>query len=282
MTCPIYRDKSLFARPLVQWATENDKKVNVIWLELNGCSGNIISILNGEDPDFRFFIGQMINLQYNNSLMAAEGDQAYERFLEILDTEFILIAEGAVALKNNGLYNVIGSFRGRAISGARALELAGRYAKYVLALGTCASYGGISAAAPNPSQSISVVDYLDREVIRLPGCPGHPEWLMGTVAHLIYFGKPELDEDKRPILFYGITIHDRCPRRSFFDKQIFAEKLGDPECMLKLGCKGPITRTDCPIVRWNTSDNWPIGVNTPCIGCAEKGFPDAMEPFITF
>lgn len=83
-------------------------------------------------------------------------------------------------------------------------------------------------------------------------------------------------------MFYGSTIHDNCPRRSYFDKGIYAKKLGDKECMFKLGCRGPVTRTDCPIRRWNDRLNWPIGDNTPCIGCAHSGFPDKMGPFIRY
>jgi len=116
----------------------------------------------------------------------------------------------------------------------------------------------------------------------VPGCPGHPDWITGTIASLIYFGKPELDADNRPKVFYGITIHDRCSRRSFFDNGIFAKALGDVECMFKLGCRGPVTKTDCPTRQWNGYVNWPIKDNTPCIGCAQERFPDGMEPFVRY
>lgn len=253
-----------------------------MWLEACGCSGNIISLLNAEDPDVLYLLRQMVNMTYNNSLMAQEGEDAFERFIATLDTEFILVVEGAVSTKNNGLYNVIARYNGELITGMKAVSLAGEKAKYVLAVGTCASYGGPSAAAPNPSSSISVYDYLTREVIRVPGCPAHPQWVISTLAHLICFGLPPLDEENRPLVHFNRTIHDLCPRRSYFERGIFAEKLGDKECMFKLGCRGPITRTDCPLRRWNDSINWPIGDNTPCIGCARKGFPDAMEPFVRY
>jgi len=83
-------------------------------------------------------------------------------------------------------------------------------------------------------------------------------------------------------MFYSITIHDRCPRWSYFDNGIFAEKLGDNTCMFKLGCRGPITPIDCPVRMWNNHVNWPVKCDTPCIGCAQFGFPDAMEPFISY
>lgn len=285
--CPVLESKRRIPRQIIDIAIEDinqrrNRKINLIWLEACGCSGNIISLLNAENPDVIYLLNQMVNLTYNNSLMALEGEKAFEKFLETLSTEFILVVEGAVSIKNDGLYNVIAKYEDKLITGMEAVTLAGKKAKYVLAVGSCASYGGSSAASPNPSLSKSVYDYLDKEVIRVPGCPSHPQWVIGTIAHIISFGKPELDEENRPIIFYGITIHDICPRRSYFENGIFAKKLGDKECMFKLGCRGPITKTDCPLRRWNGSINWPIGDNTPCIGCARNGFPDAMEPFVRY
>ncbi|NOH15699.1 hydrogenase small subunit [Clostridium cochlearium] len=285
--CPILKSKQSIPRQVIDLTLENikknkDKKINLIWLEASGCSENIISLLNAEDPDVIYLLREMVNMTYNNSLMAEEGERAFERFLETLDTEFILVVEGAVSTKDNGLYNVIAKYNDKYITGMEAVAMAGKKAKYVLAVGTCASYGGPTAARPNPSESKSVYDFLDRKVIRVPGCPSHPIWAIGTLAHIILYGEPELDRENRPIIFYGVTIHDRCERRAYFDKGIFASKLGDKECMFKLGCRGPITRTTCPLRRWNDTINWPVGNNTPCIGCARNGFPDLMEPFVRY
>ncbi len=259
-----------------------DSKINAIWLEATGCSGNIISLLDAKNPNALYFLEQMVNLTYNNSIMAKEGQQAFDIFLNTLDTEFILFVDGAVALKNNGKYNIVARNNEKDITALEAVKMAGERAKYVIAVGTCASHGGISAAYPNPSQCVSISKVLNREVINLPGCPCNPRWVIGTVAHIITKGKPALDNLNRPLLFYGHTIHDRCPRRSFFDRGIFASKLGEESCMFKLGCRGPVTRTDCPINKWNGHVNWPIGDNTPCIGCAQAYFPDGMEPFINY
>lgn len=261
---------------------EENKKLNAIWLESSGCSGNIISLLNASNPDVLYFLKNMVNITYNNSIMAKEGEQAFEVFLETIETEFILFIDGAVSLKNFGAYNVIANYKDDEITALEAIRMAGTKAKYVLAVGTCASHGGISAAKPNLSQCVSVSEVLEREVINLPGCPCNPHWVVGTVGHIISKGKPELDSLNRPILFYGVTIHDMCPRRSFFEKGIFATKLGEETCMIKLGCKGPVTKTDCPKVQWNGHVNWPIGDNTPCIGCANSDFPDGMEPFVKY
>lgn len=259
------------------------KKKNLIYLELNGCSGNIISLLNGQNPDFAYMFQSMVHLQYSNSLMAAEGEQAIEKLMNALEDEYILAVEGAVALKNNGLYNVIGSWKGEPLTGLQAAKMLGEKAKHIFAVGACATHGGVSAAKPNLSESVGLQTVLpDRKMIKLPGCPVHPDWFLGTLAYLLLYGEPETDNLGRPLMFYSTLIHDRCPRRPFFDRGIFAEKLGDKTCLFKLGCRGPVTRTDCPTRQWNGHVNWPIGDDTPCIGCAQFGFPDAMAPFISY
>jgi hydrogenase small subunit len=261
---------------------QRDKKINAIWLEVTGCSGNIISLLNSENPGLYEVLTNIVNFTFNNTLMGAEGDFAFERFLETLDTEFILLVDGAVSTKENGNYNIIANYKGKMITALEGIKMAGEKAKYVVAVGTCASYGGISAAKPNPSESKSVQEVLNRPVIRLPGCPCHPDWVVGTLAHLVGYGVPELDSEGRPIIFYGFTIHETCTRRGFFDKGIFAKNFGEEGCMFKLGCRGPVTRTDCPRRKWNGYVNWPIGDNTTCIGCAQPYFPDGMEPFVRY
>jgi hydrogenase small subunit len=258
------------------------QKKKLVWLELNGCSGNIISLLNGSEPDFEFMIEEMVDLVYDQSLIACEGERAMDVLFSLLDQEFILAVEGAVATKNNGNYQIIGKWRGNEITGLDAVRTFGEKASHVIAVGACASHGGVSAGSPNPAQCVSVQSLLNKKVINLPGCPCHPEWFLGTLAHLLYYGEPQLDELGRPVFLYGITIHERCERRSYFDSGVFATKLGDPTCMFRLGCKGPITQIDCPIRKWNDRVSWPVQANTPCIGCAQFGFPGRMEPFINF
>jgi hydrogenase small subunit len=258
------------------------EKKNLIWLELTGCSGNIISLLDGVDPDFKTLATKLVNIIYDNSLMAAEGEAPMEKLFAAAAGEYILAVEGAVSTKENGLYNVIGRYRGKPVTAKSAVEALGEKASYVIAVGTCAADGGISAAAPNPGECSNVQNLLTRKVIQLPGCPCHPDWFMGTLADILLHGEPDLDQRNRPLLFYSTLIHDICPRRPYFNQKKFAVKLGEKECMFKLGCRGPVTRVDCPIIQWNNGVNWPIGDNSPCIGCAMFGFPDLMEPFINY
>ena len=102
----------------------------------------------------------------------------------------------------------------------------------VVAIGTCATYGGIPAANPNPTNSKGVGDILKESRIKVPyinvsGCPPHPDWMAGTIAHVLLYGIPELDELKRPKLFYGKLIHDNCPYRSYFDEEQYAKRFSD-------------------------------------------------------
>jgi len=286
-SCPVYENSMETTRTLLDKVKEcivyrTFHKKNLVWLELTGCSGNIISLLDGENPDFQFLIQQMTNLVYSNSLMVSEGKKAMQRLIDVQNTDFILAVEGAVATANDGLYNVIGRLEGKPLTALQAVKMLGEKASHVIAVGACATHGGVSAAKPNPSQSVSVQSVLNRKVIKLPGCPCHPDWFIGTIAHILLYGEPELDNKDRPLLFYSNLIHDRCTRRSYFDNGIFANKLGDKTCMFKLGCRGPVTRIDCPTRKWNEYVNWPIECDTPCIGCAQFGFPDQMEPFISF
>ncbi|HVI41075.1 MAG TPA: hydrogenase small subunit [Anaerovoracaceae bacterium] len=273
-------EKLDIAGRLVQ--TADPPQMKMVWLELNGCSGNIISLLNGSEPDFEYMISDMVNLVYDQSLIPCEGERAMDMLFSVLDQQFILAVEGAVSTKNNGNYQIIGKWKGTEITGLDAIRLLGEKALHVIAVGACASHGGVSSGSPNPAQCVSVSSVLNRKVINLPGCPCHPEWFLSTLEYLLHYGEPQLDEQGRPVFLYGITIHQRCERRSYFDAGVFATHLGEPTCMFRLGCKGPRTPIDCPIRKWNDRVSWPVQANTPCIGCAQFGFPDKMEPFVTF
>ena len=238
-SCPNFSMRLETAFVLVHKAIDAVKeksiqKRNLIWLELTGCSGNIISLLDGSNPDFKSLANQMINFIYDNSLMAAEGEAAMEKLFGIIGGDYILAVEGAVSMKDNGLYNIIGKRRGRSVTAYEAIKKFGEQAAYVIAVGTCASDGGISAARPNPAECVGIQSLLNRKVIKLPGCPCHPDWFMGTLAYLMLIGEPELDPRQRPLMFYSTLIHDICPRRPYFDQGIFASKLGEKTCMFKL------------------------------------------------
>ena len=273
-----------FIKGAIEKSRNSNKKPNCIWLETSGCFGEVISLLNGDDPDIIYLLNEMVNMTFYNSIMSDQGEEAYKHILDTLeeDRDLIFIVSGAIPL--NERFAIVGKYEGREISALEAIKTIAPKAKYIVSIGTCACYGGPTAAKPNVSNAVDVATALDsKDVIRVPGCPANPIWMLGTLGYLVYFdATPPLDYQQRPVTFYGTTVHDNCPRRKYFDSEVYATKYGDKECMFKLGCRGPMTRTLCPINRWNQSDNWPIGDNTTCIGCAAKGFPDEMEPFVRY
>jgi hydrogenase small subunit len=268
-------------------------EVPVVWLQGGGCSGCSVSLLNAESPTITELLlgevvpGKHVNLLWHPNISASQGAQ----FLEIMDEvkkrpagSFVLVVEGTVPTKDDGVYCEVGERSGKPVSLLEhVLELSPR-AMAVLAIGTCAAFGGIPAAPPNPTGSKSVTAVLAEHgittpVVNIPGCPPHPDWFIGTVAAVLIGGLEmvKVDEHGRPLAFYGKLIHDNCPRRGQFDQGMFAKDFSDDGCLYKLGCKGPVTHSDCPIRKWNGGVNWIIGSGHPCMGCVEPTFPYGMD-----
>ena len=256
----------------------------IIYLETNTCGGDILSILNSLTPTLKELFFSDKGLLFSNTLSAAEGNMAIKQLFGAAEEnkgKFILVVEGSISTAANGRYAVIGHREnGEPITSVEALKILAPQAKFVVCSGTCSSFGGPYAANPNPSGSKSVSQVIGEPVVNVSGCPVHPDWMMGTLTHLMLYGFPQLDIHRRPTLFYGKLIHDYCQRRQFYDNGKFAKKLGDPECMYKLGCKGPSTFSDCPSREWASLHyNWPVKANSPCIGCTSPEFPDGDSPF---
>ena len=272
------------------------KELPVVWLQGAACTGCTISLLNSASPTIKNILidqvipGVHINLRFHATVMAGAGEPAIE-LLESTAKEkeggYVLVAEGAIPTATEAVYGSIGERGNKPVTMQTRLEELARKAMAVLAVGTCASFGGIPAAAPNPTGCKPVSEILkakgiNKPLINIPGCPPHPDWIVGTVASILLYGLPkaeDLDDNLRPLLFYGKLIHENCPRRAYFDEGKFAKKPGDEGCLYELGCKGPITYADCPLRRWNDGTNWVIGAGAPCNGCTQPEFPDLTTPF---
>ena len=271
------------------------KELPVIWLQGAGCTGCSVSVLNSVSPSIKNVLidevipGQHVNLRFHPTLMAGEGDAVIEVLDKTAQQEkggYVLVVEGAVPTAQGGIHCVIGEKKGGKVTLVSRLESLASNALVVVALGTCASYGGISAASPNPTQCLSVGEVLKAAkittpVVNIPGCPTHPDWFVGTLASVLLFGLPgpeDLDEIGRPKAFFGALVHDNCTRRAYYDENKFAKKLSEPGCLYELGCKGPVTYADCPTRLWNNGVNWCVGSGAPCMGCCEPGFPDLVSP----
>ncbi|MFH1560860.1 MAG: hydrogenase small subunit [Chloroflexota bacterium] len=276
-----------------QLFAEAAQEVPVIWLQAGTCTGCSVSVLNTLSPKIQNVLvdqvipGKHFSLRYHATVMAGAGDLAMKAIEDAARVKggYLLIMEGAVATRDGGVYCEIGEKDGEGITALEHLEKLGRDAMAVVALGTCATNGGIPAAEPNPTGCKGVRDIfadkgIDTPVINLPGCPPHPDWVIGTVATVLIggLGAVEMDAEGRPLAFYENLIHDLCPRRSFYDTGQFAKKFSDPYCLFPLGCKGPVSYADCPTRLWNSGTSWCIGASHPCIGCVHPGFPDAVSP----
>jgi Ni,Fe-hydrogenase I small subunit len=146
-------------------------------------------------------------------------------------------------------------------------------AKAAILLGTDACFGGIRASGADVAGIEALCKQEKTPLIKLPGIPVPPHHLLGTLSHLEYFGFPRLDGLRRPLLYYGETVCQQCERRDDLETGRFAQVLGASGCLLRLGCKGPITHNSCSKVRWNGGENWCVGAGGPCTGCSEPGFP---------
>jgi len=267
--------------PLVAEATELMNRVPVIWIELQDCAGNSEALLRSAAPTVDDLLFDVLSLEFQETLQAAAGhdaDKQLEEAVHHFKGQYLLFVEGAIPMANKGQYGTIGA------SGETFHDHLIRMAKdsaAVVAVGTCATFGGVPAAAPNPTGAVGVMDLVKgKPIVNIPACPANPANMVGVILHFVLTGQiPELDSLLRPKFAFGYRIHDNCERRAHFDAGEFVEEWGDEGaknnfCLYKVGCKGPMTFNNCSIVRYNEGTNWPIGVGRGCIGCSEPDFWD--------
>lgn len=259
------------------------KKPTVLWIQGAACSGCSMSLLNSVHPDLKALLTEIINLRHHPQLGGVSGQSALEHLRQAAEQargKFLLIVEGAVPTAAGGNYCTVGvDAQGQAITFQALVKDLAAKASLVMAVGTCAAYGGAAAAKPNPTGCKGLNALVDAEkLINVPGCPPHPDWIVGTLAHLVMYGRPEVDDFGRPKMFYGGVVHDNCPRRQYFDNSTFALTFGEPGCLLEVGCKGPMTFADCSLRQWNGGTNWCIRSGSPCISCTHPEFPAGSLP----
>jgi len=265
-------------------------EIPVIWFQGATCTGCTISVLNGVSPSIKNVLldelvpGKHVNLRFQTTIMAGAGKLVMEILEDTMERkrgEYVLVVEGAIPTAEGGAIGTIGERPFLEV--VRGLA---EWASLAIALGTCASFGGIPSGRPNPTGARGLSEVLEEAgigapVVNIPGCPPHPDWFIGICAHLALFGPPkpeELDELRRPKLFYGKLLHDNFPRRGLFDTGRMAKRPGEEGCLYEVGCKGPLTYSDCPLRKWNGGVNWCVDNSHPCIACCEPTFPDVVSP----
>lgn len=264
-------------------ALTSKKRPTVVFLQNSECTGCAEALLRTVEPYIDELILGMISLDYIETLQAAAGERAEEALHEAVSKgDYICVVEGAIPTGNKGVYGKI--------AGKTMYDLTKDVvtkAKAVISIGNCASFGNVPAAKPNPTGAMGVNEAyasLGVKAINIAGCPPNPINFVGTVVYFLEKGSiPELDENNRPLMFYGKTVHEQCPRLKFFEEDKFAPSFDSEEarqgyCLYQLGCKGPYTYNNCPTAKFNQV-NWPVQAGHPCIGCSEPGFWDELSPF---
>jgi hydrogenase small subunit len=246
----------------------------ILWLQGLSCSGCTVSLLNSDNPGPAEIITRYMSLGFHSTLSAATGRvgmDAVEAMIAKSKEQYILVVEGAMPV---GMPSAC--VMGQQEMGQLFLRAAAN-AKTIMAVGTCAVFGGIPAAEDNPTGAAPVEQLMrqkniDVPLVALPGCPAHPDWIVGTLAHLLKFGMPTLDQKHRPVAFFDRTIHAQCTRSHDYDNDRFALKFGDQGCLHELGCMGIKTLADCPLRLWNCGTNTCTRCGGLCIGCTSETF----------
>ena len=251
----------------------------VIWLSFQECTGCTESLTRSFGPSLEELIFDFISLDYHHTLQAASGEAAEaarQRSMELNKGKYVVVVDGSVPTADGGVYSTIAGQTNVAML-AETIE----HAAAVIAVGTCACFGGLPEADPNPTGAVPISRLAGaKPLINIPGCPPLPQAMTGTIAHILSFGKlPELDHLGRPRAFFAESIHDRCYRRPFYERGMFARAFDDEGaregwCLYELGCKGPVTYNACASLKWNGGVSFPIQSGHGCIGCSEPRFWD--------
>ena len=248
---------------------------SVLWLQgaaCTGCSESFLNRISSTDPKTAAdVLIKSINLMYHPNLMALAGEDAVDQAEAAYNKGgYVLAVEGGVPTALGGNTCWAWSVSGREVTFREVVTtLAGR-ASAILCVGTCASWGGIPAAPPNPTGVKGVRAVTGKNTINIAGCPPHPDWIVWAVVQLLLKNSITLDSYGRPRTLFSRTVHDRCPR----EERDEAHRFGvDNLCLEELGCRGPHTRGNCPTLLWNNRTNWCVDANALCIGCTDPQFP---------
>ena len=286
-------------------------EVHAFWIAGMSCDGCSIGAVGATAPSVESLllgvVSGMPKLILHHPVLAVEAGDAFVHPFYLaeagkLDAPYVVILEGSIpderiAAETGGYWSACGveireDGTHRPIPSAEWVKRLAPGAAAVIALGTCATWGGIPAAAGNPTGAMSLMDFLGRDyrsafglpVINIPGCSPIGDNFTETVATILLFLQglgplPEFDELGRPAWLFNETVHTRCVRAGYYEEGTFAEKYGDKECLVEVGCWGPVVQ--CNITSRGAINHMGGCMNTGgiCIGCTMPGFPDRFAPF---
>ncbi|MDP9024999.1 MAG: hydrogenase expression protein HypE [Candidatus Eremiobacteraeota bacterium] len=290
-------------------APPTDTVVNVLWIPAGlSCDGDSVALTAAMQPSIEEIalgaLPGLPNVRFHWPLIeySLGGAEFLEAFFKAGRGEldpFVLVVEGSIAneaLNTNGGYftgfgNKPGTDQPMTFSGW--IDLLAPKAWAVLAVGTCATYGGIHAMAGNPTGAMGILDYLGWDwkssagvpIVCVPGCPIQPDNLSETILYLLWQAAGiapmiPLDEAGRPTWLFGATVHEGCDRGGYYEQGDFATEYDSPKCLVKLGCWGPVVKCNVPKRGWMGGIGGCPNVGGICIGCTMPGFPDKFMPFM--
>ena len=252
------------------------KKTTVVWFTAISCNGNTHSLLSANSSRFELFLNSF-DFIYHPSLTI---DKSLEDILNQEEKIDFLLIEGSIS-SHKDFFTICDDSTFNHFN-----KLASK-ANYIIAVGSCASYGGVHSkfvqnddiCSINEAINKDILENLKHKIVNLTGCPVHPEWILQTLFTLKTFGKIVLDEVGRPIELYGSLAHHGCTKNEYFEWKVeggFGQKEG---CLFyDQGCRGPMTHSSCNKILWNDISS-KTRVGMPCIGCTEMDFPrnDMLE-----
>lgn len=271
-----------------------DQGVKLVWIQGLCDTSCSVSLLQASDPDIYDAIKELtVKISFHPTLMPEFGDEAINK-LKNTDPD-ILVLEGSIPTGDVKHACLIGEKKGNPFTLNDWIEnLVPRTKKGIVGFGTCASFGGIPGArdftGKSPTNAVGLHEYFKMDkaptppvpVLNIPGCPGHPDWLLSIVAGLLLGAEIPTDDKGRPTKFFSHPVHDGCQRRDSYDEREFAESFKETDidkgkCLLRLGCRGPLAPAACTQTLWNGGTSVCMDAGAPCIGCMHPGFPDEMS-----
>ena len=292
-------------------ASNHIEEVHAFWVAGGSCDGCSIAAVGASSPSVEDLLrgvlpGMPKVVLHHPVLSVVAGEEFIHPFRLAARGElghpFVVICEGSImderiAASSGGYWSGLGADEDengdpQPIPSSSWVSRMSKYAAAIVAVGTCATWGGIPAAAGNPTEAVGVMDFLGEDyrsalglpVVNLPGCAPQGDNITETIAAVLLFlhglgPLPEFDELGRPSWLFGETVHRGCTRAGFYEEGKFADEYGDKECLVEVGCWGPVVQCNINKRGALNGQGGCMNIGAPCIGCTMPGFPDSFAPF---
>jgi hydrogenase small subunit len=283
------------------------EEIHIIWMTTGlGCDGDSVSITAAMQPSIEEVVMGAIpglpKVHLHNPVLAYEVGDDFMKWWYMAEEgqldPFVLVVEGSIPnekISGEGYWAAMGTdpVTNQPITTNEWIDRLAPKALAVVCAGTCATYGGIHAMEGNPTGAMGLADYLGWDwksgaglpIVNVPGCPVQPDNFMETLLYLLYQAAGlapmiPLDDALRPTWLFGITVHEGCDRAGYYEQGQFTTEYGTPECLVKIGCWGPVVNCNVPKRGWMAGIGGCPNVGGICIGCTMPGFPDKFMPFM--